>query len=1055
MTTPITITPQQDEYQYKKTLGVAYENPGSVTSSESISSLPYIINSQIMANNIPPTAPTIVGTGTTVVGGGTKYTTTNANIFYYTYLPLTITSNNYAWLNSANQSSNLTTHSIPSTYDQYGSYSITVSSPSPDYTTIGSNNTALPWIFDYATGILTFTGSQSFTQIYGIGAYPYISFWRYEGPFGSTTQDSIDIFSKFGISLNTFGSTWIETSAPNTLGWQSVSLSASGQYQTAVIYGGGPIYTSSDFGTTWNSISGTTASWNSVSLSATGQYQTAVVIDTGNIYTSSDFGSTWNLISNTSFNWQSVSLSASGQYQTAVPYATGNIYTSSDFGLTWASNTSAPNTFNWTSVSLSASGQYQTAVVDNSSVGTGRIYTSSDFGTTWTVNTSSPSTSGLNWQSVSLSATGQYQTACDYVGSIYTSIDFGTTWTANTSAPTNLSWYSVSLSATGQYQSALVRGGQNYTSSDFGNTWAVNVSSPSSYWTSVSVSSSGQYQTAVVSGGGIYTSTTGTGGGGGGQIDNDSLTIFSKFGISLNTFGSTWTLTSTPTNLNWRSISLSASGQYQTAVVNGGGIYTSSTFGNNWTQASAPIDASWVSVSLSATGQYQTAVELGGGIWISYNFGTWTQTSAPTSYNWTSVSLSASGQYQTAVVNVGGIYTSSDFGNNWTLNGSALNTLNWNSVSLSASGQYQTAVVGISSTSGYIYTSSDFGSTWTVNTSAQVNSYFWNSVSLSATGQYQTTVAGYTGSGVIYTSIDFGTTWTQTSAPLCNWFSVSLSATGQYQTAVSPNNTPVGIYTSSDFGYTWVQKESTGGWVSVSVSSSGQYQTAVTEPQDGTGSIYTSTTGTGGGGGGDSLWTTGTPSTNIYYNAGSVSIGMTGVNPNPSGNPPTTLSVSDSINITNSNGSSTLSINGPIYPNDFLDIFNSGTNTYFYVSLNGGVGAANIGASTNIWVFSVNGDLTCTSVTTTSDYRRKEDIIPLDLEKYSVDNLNPVYFKFKDTGKESIGVIAHELQEHYPFLVEGEKDGETNQSVNYSGLIGVLIKEIQELKQRVKQLEKK
>jgi hypothetical protein len=52
-----------------------------------------------------------------------------------------------------------------------------------------------------------------------------------------------------------------------------------------------------------------------------------------------------------------------------------------------------------------------------------------------------------------------------------------------------------------------------------------------------------------------------------------------------------------------------------------------------------------------------------------------------------------------------------------------------------------------------------------------------------------------------------------------------------------------------------------------------------------------------------------------------------------------------------------------------------------------------------------------------------------------------------------MGFIAHELQEQYPFLVTGEKDGTQNQSVNYTGLIPILIKEIQELKERVKTLE--
>ena len=92
------------------------------------------------------------------------------------------------------------------------------------------------------------------------------------------------------------------------------------------------------------------------------------------------------------------------------------------------------------------------------------------------------------------------------------------------------------------------------------------------------------------------------------------------------------------------------------------------------------------------------------------------------------------------------------------------------------------------------------------------------------------------------------------------------------------------------------------------------------------------------------------------------------------------------------------------------------------------------------------------SFSSSSDYRLKEFIEPLNLSKFSVDNLRPYYFQFKDNKKESIGLIAHELQQHFPFLVEGEKDGQLTQTVNYNGLIGILIKEIQELKNRVKEL---
>ena len=48
---------------------------------------------------------------------------------------------------------------------------------------------------------------------------------------------------------------------------------------------------------------------------------------------------------------------------------------------------------------------------------------------------------------------------------------------------------------------------------------------------------------------------------------------------------------------------------------------------------------------------------------------------------------------------------------------------------------------------------------------------------------------------------------------------------------------------------------------------------------------------------------------------------------------------------------------------------------------------------------------------------------------------------------------SHGLQEHYPFLVDGTKDGETLQSVNYVGLIPVLIKEIQELKREIREIK--
>jgi hypothetical protein len=45
-----------------------------------------------------------------------------------------------------------------------------------------------------------------------------------------------------------------------------------------------------------------------------------------------------------------------------------------------------------------------------------------------------------------------------------------------------------------------------------------------------------------------------------------------------------------------------------------------------------------------------------------------------------------------------------------------------------------------------------------------------------------------------------------------------------------------------------------------------------------------------------------------------------------------------------------------------------------------------------------------------------------------------------------MGFIAHEVQEIFPFLVTGVKDGEEKQTLNYNGFIALLVKEVQDLK---------
>lgn len=87
---------------------------------------------------------------------------------------------------------------------------------------------------------------------------------------------------------------------------------------------------------------------------------------------------------------------------------------------------------------------------------------------------------------------------------------------------------------------------------------------------------------------------------------------------------------------------------------------------------------------------------------------------------------------------------------------------------------------------------------------------------------------------------------------------------------------------------------------------------------------------------------------------------------------------------------------------------------------------------------------------TSSDYRLKENVIPMQNALATVANLNPVTYNWKVDGSVGQGFIAHELQAVVPDCVTGEKDAvdeEGNpqyQGVDTSFLVGVLTAAIQE-----------
>jgi hypothetical protein len=102
----------------------------------------------------------------------------------------------------------------------------------------------------------------------------------------------------------------------------------------------------------------------------------------------------------------------------------------------------------------------------------------------------------------------------------------------------------------------------------------------------------------------------------------------------------------------------------------------------------------------------------------------------------------------------------------------------------------------------------------------------------------------------------------------------------------------------------------------------------------------------------------------------------------------------------------------------------------------------------------VGSNQTSVSYNTSSDYRLKEDL--QDFNALDIASKIKMYdFKWKADNSRSYGVMAHELEEVLPQAVTGEKDGENMQQVDYSKLVPILLKSIQELEARVKELENK
>jgi hypothetical protein len=98
---------------------------------------------------------------------------------------------------------------------------------------------------------------------------------------------------------------------------------------------------------------------------------------------------------------------------------------------------------------------------------------------------------------------------------------------------------------------------------------------------------------------------------------------------------------------------------------------------------------------------------------------------------------------------------------------------------------------------------------------------------------------------------------------------------------------------------------------------------------------------------------------------------------------------------------------------------------------------------------------------TTSDYRLKNSVAPLNTGLATVSALKPVTYKWNVDDSNGEGFIAHELHSVIPLAVQGEKDAVNEdgsikpQGVDYSKIVVHLVAAIQELTARLAALEAK
>lgn len=112
-----------------------------------------------------------------------------------------------------------------------------------------------------------------------------------------------------------------------------------------------------------------------------------------------------------------------------------------------------------------------------------------------------------------------------------------------------------------------------------------------------------------------------------------------------------------------------------------------------------------------------------------------------------------------------------------------------------------------------------------------------------------------------------------------------------------------------------------------------------------------------------------------------------------------------------------------------------------------------VGSGVTITTNGINvvGVITSTDFNSASDLTLKTNIQPISNPIDKILQINGVTFNWRDSNKPSVGIIAQEIEKVFPELVQGKNP----KTVNYNGIIGLLIEAIKEQQTEINNLKDK